>query len=416
MASNRTSSAEGTGDRSCVTADETTSLLTSNSHAVASKADLGREVWILFRSALPSKDERPIARLPRVLATKCSAARDYCNYRATSVSLSNFWLYAGILRLAQGPLQLSIAASGFMIATCTAWLLAVGGTTALVVVLWCSIGPILAFCGQSDELAYGTQSFLRCLSPFGLGYVYFETLKKYLQCQMFQHLIPFVRLVIYGLLMVGAEWWAFELIAIAAGALGDQEIAAQSILMTVDSILALVPFGLGVASTNRVGSLLGQRQLQQARTATRASSLLATAYGSLSMITLISLRGPIAGFFTNDRKVIMLAVSVFPWGAAFQIFDSLQAANSGCLRALGRADIGATFNLIAYYAIAIPVGLTTGFWLNWGLHGLWLGLTIALACVGLGEFSLLNFVPWAGFTQCRESHVSGQEEESRRTL
>lgn len=126
-----------------------------------------------------------------------------------------------------------------MITTCTGWLLAVGGTTALgksfyltvtcqpeaprltkradalgsraftsdagnpcavgvltqrcllvvtalyipVVVFWCFIGPLLVACGQSPELAYGTQQFLRYLSPFGLGYIYFETLKKFLQCQ-----------------------------------------------------------------------------------------------------------------------------------------------------------------------------------------------------------------------------------------
>ena len=142
-------------------------------------------------------------------------------------------------------MELSIAASGFMIATCTGWLLAVGGTTALgktlfpfgflrrptdtipdalgsksftnnaedlgiiglllqrclvvmtflyvpVALLWCFIGHILVFCGQSHELAYGTQTFMRCLAPCGLGYVYFECLKKFLQCQSKSALICFV--------------------------------------------------------------------------------------------------------------------------------------------------------------------------------------------------------------------------------
>lgn len=52
-----------------------------------------------------------------------------------------------------------------------------------VMLLWCFIGPILVFCGQSHELAYGTQTFLRCLAPCGIGYIYFECLKKFLQCQ-----------------------------------------------------------------------------------------------------------------------------------------------------------------------------------------------------------------------------------------
>lgn len=52
-----------------------------------------------------------------------------------------------------------------------------------IALLWCFSGPILVACGQSNELAYGTQTFLRYLAPCGLGYIYFECLKKFLQCQ-----------------------------------------------------------------------------------------------------------------------------------------------------------------------------------------------------------------------------------------
>ncbi|KAF2673055.1 putative multidrug resistance pump [Microthyrium microscopicum] len=378
-----------------------------------------------------------------------------------------------------GPLQLSIAASGYMIATCTGWLLAVGGTTALdalgsrsftnkpdnlghigillqrcllvitvlylpVALLWCFVGPILTLCGQSTELAYGTQTFMRHLVPFGPGYLYFETLKKFLQCQNIQtpgtailfvvavihvplcwfivHTLDFgllggvvatgsmywlacflifayicfvdgsqawmkpsrealrdigsfARLVGWGLVMVGAEWWAFELIAIAAGAMGSLPMAAQSIMMTVDSIFALIPFGLGVASTNRVANLMGHNRIEQARLAARAASCLAIANGCLTMTVIMLLRRPISRVFSDNSEVVALAAAVFPWGAAFQVVDSLQAANSGCLRALGRADIGATVNIVAYYVFAIPVGIITGFYLELGLHGLWLGVS-----------------------------------------
>lgn len=52
-----------------------------------------------------------------------------------------------------------------------------------VVVLWWYSGPLLVLFGQGTALAYGTQDFLRWLSPFGIGYIWFEALKKFLQCQ-----------------------------------------------------------------------------------------------------------------------------------------------------------------------------------------------------------------------------------------
>lgn len=57
----------------------------------------------------------------------------------------------------------------------------------------------------------------------------------------------------------------------------------------------------------------------------------------------------------NDSKVIEIAIQVFPWGAAFQVADSLQAVNSGCLRGMARADIGASFNLVAYYCTSMYI-------------------------------------------------------------
>lgn len=225
-----------------------------------------------------------------------------------------------------------------------------------------------------------------------------------------EELAPFARLMGYGLIMVGAEWWAFELIAIAAGTMGHTPVAAQSILMTTDNMLALVLFGLGVATTNRVASLIGRSETQQARLAARASSCIAFVNGCLATTLIMVLRGPIARAFTEDTAVISLAVKVFPWGAAFQVVDSLQAASSGCLRAIGRADIGATVNLFAYYVVALPLGLGTGIWLGWGLHGLWFGLATALAIVGIGECALVNLVSWDKYTDLDKAKAAAEEE------
>ena len=49
--------------------------------------------------------------------------------------------------------------------------------------LWWFCAPLLLYLGHPPELAYGTQTFLRTLTPFAVGYILFEALKKYLQCQ-----------------------------------------------------------------------------------------------------------------------------------------------------------------------------------------------------------------------------------------
>jgi multidrug resistance protein, MATE family len=115
------------------------------------------------------------------------------------------------------PEALATAAFSYMFAMATAWLIALGGTTALdtlasssftgstnkhdlgvllqrgivvlsafyavVAVLWWFSEPVFRALGQEEFICVQSSMFLRCLIPGGLGYVWFESMKKYLQAQ-----------------------------------------------------------------------------------------------------------------------------------------------------------------------------------------------------------------------------------------
>lgn len=52
----------------------------------------------------------------------------------------------------------------------------------------------------------------------------------------FKNMFTFLRLAFLGTIMVGTEWWAFEIVAIVAGRLGRIPLAAQSVIMTTDQV------------------------------------------------------------------------------------------------------------------------------------------------------------------------------------
>jgi multidrug resistance protein, MATE family len=115
------------------------------------------------------------------------------------------------------PEHLAVAAFSYMFAMCTAWLIALGGTTALdtlasssftgssskhdlgillqrsffvlgffyipVAILWACAEPVFKLLGQDADLSRESARFLTYLIPGGLGYIYFEATKKYLQAQ-----------------------------------------------------------------------------------------------------------------------------------------------------------------------------------------------------------------------------------------
>ena len=52
-----------------------------------------------------------------------------------------------------------------------------------VAFLWAFIEPVLLALGQEERLSYDVQRFLRVLIVGAPGYIGFESVKKYLQCQ-----------------------------------------------------------------------------------------------------------------------------------------------------------------------------------------------------------------------------------------
>jgi MATE family multidrug resistance protein len=133
-------------------------------------------------------------------------------------ALQNSLQTASVMVVGQrSPRDLATAAFAYMFAMSTAWLIALGGTTAIdtlgstaftgsknphdlgiilqraffvltlfympVSVLWFFSEPVFRLLGQEAQLSHDSAVFLRCLIPGGLGYVFFEAMKKYLQAQ-----------------------------------------------------------------------------------------------------------------------------------------------------------------------------------------------------------------------------------------
>jgi hypothetical protein len=62
-----------------------------------------------------------------------------------------------------------------------------------------------------------------------------------------------------------------------------------------------------------------------------------------------------------------------PLVASFQVADGLAGSCGGVLRGQGRQHLGAAFNIVAYYVLALPLGITLAFHWGYGLPGLWVG-------------------------------------------
>ena len=194
------------------TPDERTSLLPDSQHeewstgetyeledGTTSKSQLIlHEFWVLFNGSLPV---------------------------VVAYALQNSLQTVSVLIVGRlSPEALATAAFSYMFAMATGWLVALGGTTAIdtlasasftgsknrhdlgiilqrafvvlllfyipIAIVWFCSEPLFKSLGQEDYIARDSARFLSVLAPGGIGYVYFEALKKYMQAQGMVLVLP----------------------------------------------------------------------------------------------------------------------------------------------------------------------------------------------------------------------------------
>ncbi|KAJ3111959.1 hypothetical protein HK100_002497 [Physocladia obscura] len=218
------------------------------------------------------------------------------------------------------------------------------------------------------------------------------------------NLHSFMSLALPGIFMVSTEWWAFEIVALAAGLLGRVPLAAQSVIMTTDQVINTLPFGISIATSNRIGNLLGLAlPAKRPRMSALASAGVASGVGGVLMVAMWLSREKFGYLFSDEKEVIELVSEVMPWVAMFQVADGLAASCGGSLRGMGRQHVGAAVNVFAYYVIALPLGFLFAFRMGFGLEGLWIGQCIALFLVGILELIVVFRTNWnAEIEICQE--------------
>lgn len=228
--------------------------------------------------------------------------------------------------------------------------------------------------------------------------------------------MPFLKLGIPGIVMICAEWWAFEIMGLAASYLGELPLAAHAVIITTSNLFYMVPLGLSIASSNRMGNLLGDQAPNRARLCGYCGVLLALGFAMSNSFVLVVFRDFWADLFTSDHDVAQLARTLLPLAALNQIFDGLSGVSGGLLRGQGRQRIGAIVNLFAYYGISIPIGLYLAFIADWGVHGLWWGLLIALFLSAMTLTTAIIRTNWEKEVDACMARLSNDEEDTQHLL
>jgi MATE family multidrug resistance protein len=179
------------------------------------------------------------------------------------------------------------------------------------------------------------------------------------------------------------EAMLFNTATLMMGTFGAAAVAAHQISMNVPSNTFMVPLGIAMAATIRVGLAAGAGDREGVRRAGYTALGIATVFMATMSVVLALVPRQIAELYFSSgtresMEAVVLATVFLRVAAAFQIFDGLQVVAALSLRGLKDARAPMWIAGGSYWLAGFPVCVALGFGLHMKGFGIWIGLAFAL--------------------------------------
>ncbi|GGK40778.1 MATE family efflux transporter [Salinarimonas ramus] len=168
------------------------------------------------------------------------------------------------------------------------------------------------------------------------------------------------------------------------GLISTEALAAHQIAIQIASLSFMVPLGISMAATVRVGLAYGAGDREAV---TRAGWIaFAMGVGFMACMALVMIFAPrllVSAFLDvsdpANATVVALAVSYLALAGLFQVVDGAQAVTAGMLRGLHDTRIPMFMALTGYWLFGLPLAAGLAFWAGLEGVGIWIGLAGGLA-------------------------------------
>ena len=184
-----------------------------------------------------------------------------------------------------------------------------------------------------------------------------------------------------------AEAGAFGIVTVMTGWMGTTTLAGHEITLSLAALTFMVPMGVAAAAAVMVGHAVGAGDIAESRRDAVAAIAVGVGFMSAMAVLFWLVPGALASAFTTDPPTRLMATSLIPIAAVFQVFDGTQVISASILRGAGDTRVPMILHTLSFWAVGIPLGALMAFGLDAGAPGLWWGLTAGLAAAAVLQLS-----------------------------
>jgi len=214
---------------------------------------------------------------------------------------------------------------------------------------------------------------------------HFQALSLYkpFQGPDFKHLLKFLSLGLPIMFSILMESGLFSSVALLMGRIGAEALAAHQVVINYASLMFMIPLGISMALTVRMGHAVGAGDRHQQRIRAYGGILLSLALMCTSATVMLLFPRQIIGLYTDDAAVINIAMTLLFAAALFQIWDGLQVSAAGILRGLKDVRVPMLVTAFSYWGVGFSLAWYLGLANQHWPAGLWYGLVAGLIIAAL---------------------------------
>lgn len=203
-------------------------------------------------------------------------------------------------------------------------------------------------------------------------------LRKRMTPPDWKHIFQIFKLGFPIAIAMGMESGLFTATALLMGRFGVDAAAGHQIAINIASLAFMIPLGVSMALTVRVGQAIGAKQMQTARKRGILGIQICGLITCTSAFILWQFGATLASWYTHETAVVGIATQLLAMAALFQIVDGLQVGAVGVLRGFKDTTIPMLVAVFCYWVIGMGTALWFGVFGKMGPAGLWLGLVTGL--------------------------------------
>ncbi len=249
--------------------------------------------------------------------------------------------------------------------------------------------------GIIPELGIKGLAYASLIVRSALGIILFIFCMQLLNKINFKGFTSYIKALIQtGLPIAGAafiEFSGFNVVAVLVGKYAPLYAACHNIIISIVSMVYMLPFSLSCALSVKVGYSNGAKDLNSIKKLLQVAFATVFVYSIIVVLIYLFFKKQLMAIFSSDTHVIEIGAQIMLLTAAFTLFDAMQSICAGALKGLKETTSVMAISFCGYILISIPIGYILAEKFHLLLQGFWIGLTFGIFTSSIVGTSILIY-------------------------